>query len=140
MKTFQSSRKIQAQPEQIFAAFANQDQLAKWWGPNGFTNTFNLFEFTKGGKWSFVMHGPDGTDYPNESIFREIIPNELIVIRHDCQPYFTLSVRISPSGNGSLIEWQQEFDDETVAEQVAPIVAPANEQNLDRLTAVVKSK
>lgn len=137
MKIFRSSREIPVPAARIFEAFRNPEQLARWWGPNGFTNTFKLFEFTDGGKWSFVMHGPDGTDYPNESLFREIIADEQIVIRHNCPPYFTLTVRISPSANGSFVAWEQEFDDEAVAKQVASIVAPANEQNLDRLTAVV---
>ena len=73
MKTFQTSRTINASPELLFEAIAHAERLAKWWGPHGFTNTFNRFEFKPGGKWSFVMHGPDGTDYPNESEFLEII-------------------------------------------------------------------
>jgi uncharacterized protein YndB with AHSA1/START domain len=42
--------------------------LSRWWGPAGFTNTFEVCEFKKGGRWSFVMHGPDGRNYPNESV------------------------------------------------------------------------
>ena len=45
---------------------------SRWWGPKDFTNTFEQFEFKPGGRWVFVMHGPNGTNYPNESDFREI--------------------------------------------------------------------
>ena len=137
MKTFQTSRELNCTPEAIFTAISNPRRLARWWGPNGFSNTFNLFEFNPGGKWSFVMHGPDGTDYPNESEFLEIESNEKVVIRHACQPFFTLTILIVETENGSTVYWTQDFDSEEVANKVAHIVEPANEQNLDRLTAEV---
>jgi hypothetical protein len=133
MKTFQTSREFNCTPEAIFAAIANPESLARWWGPNGFTNTFQLFEFEPGGKWSFVMHGPDGTNYPNESEFLEIVPDEKVVIRHVCEPFFTLTIQISATYMGSIVYWHQDFDSEDVAERIASVVIPANEENLDRL-------
>ena len=138
MRTFTTKREIPADPATVFGAFANPELLAKWWGPAGFTNTFNQFEFREGGKWVFVMHGPDGTNYHNESEFAEIIPEQKVVIRHIVQPVFTLTVQLSATENGSLVEWNQEFESEEVAKNVAHIVIPSNEQNLDRLTGVVR--
>lgn len=135
MKTFHTSRKFNFAPEFIYAAIANPERLARWWGPSGFTNSFIQFEFQPGGKWSFVMHGPDGTNYPNESEFQEIIPNEKVVIRHVCEPFFTLTIQITGTENGSILHWTQDFDSEEVAQMVSSIVIPANEQNLDRLAA-----
>jgi len=137
MKTFRTSREIPALPENIFAAFNDPARLAKWWGPSGFTNTFSQFQFAPNGKWSFIMHGPDGVNYPNESEFIDIIPNKKVVIRHHSQPNFTLTILITISTIGSLIEWIQEFDNDEVAKSVAHIVVPSNEQNLDRLVAEV---
>jgi uncharacterized protein YndB with AHSA1/START domain len=138
MKTFTTKREIRTTPATIFAAFANPEILAKWWGPAGFTNTFSQFEFRKDGKWVFVMHGPDGANYPNESEFSEIISEQKIVIRHIVQPVFTLTVQISETENGSLVEWIQEFESEEVAQKIAHIVIPSNEQNLDRLTDAIR--
>ncbi len=138
MRTFTTKREIPTAPATVFGAFANPELLAKWWGPAGFTNTFSEFEFKTGGKWVFVMHGPDGKNYPNESEFAEIIPEQKVVIRHIVQPVFTLTILISSTGNGSLVEWIQEFESEEVAKNVAHIVIPSNEQNLDRLTEVVR--
>ncbi|MFY9150909.1 MAG: SRPBCC domain-containing protein [Prolixibacteraceae bacterium] len=76
MKAFKTSREIPVLPENIFAAFSNPERLEKWWGPSGFSNTFNQFQFNPGGKWTFIMHGPDGSNYPNESEFIEIVLNE----------------------------------------------------------------
>ena len=79
------------------------------------------------------MHGPDGNNYPNEAEFAEIVPNEKVVIRHQCQPFFTLTISLKASANGTLVHWNQAFDDDEIAEKVAHIVVPSNEQNLDRL-------
>ena len=137
MKAFKTSREIAASPEVIFNAFRDPEALAKWWGPKGFTNTFNVFQFQNGGKWSFVMHGPDGKSYSNENEFIELISASKVVIRHVSEPRFTLTVTLTPTGNGSTVSWVQEFESEQVAKNIAHIVEPSNEQNLDRLTDVV---
>ncbi|MBK7174274.1 MAG: SRPBCC domain-containing protein [Bacteroidales bacterium] len=140
MKTFSTSREIPSLPGNIFAAISHPERLAKWWGPAGFTNTFSQFQFITGGKWSFIMHGPDGVNYVNDSEFAEIIPNEKVVIRHISEPRFTLTISLTNSAKGTLVLWNQEFDNAEVAEQVAHIVIPSNEQNLDRLTEEVCGK
>ncbi len=137
MKTFKTSRYFPTLPEHIFAAFIDPERLAKWWGPSGFSNTFSQFQFKIGGKWSFVMHGPDGKNYSNEAEFIDIVLNEKVVIRHHSQPNFTLTIQITSSAEGSLVHWIQEFDDDEVAKSVAHIVEPSNEQNLDRLVSEV---
>ncbi len=137
MKVFKHQRKIAASPTEIFKAFKDPSLLSQWWGPAGFSNTFHNFEFKPQGKWSFVMHGPDGTNYPNENIFQEILEPNKVVIRHDCDPYFTLTVTIEDVDDGALLNWLQDFDDEAIARNIAHIVEPANEQNLDKLQALV---
>ena len=115
MTTFATSREFAATPDEIFAAFNNPDRLARWWGPDGFTNTFNVFEFKNGGRWSNTMHSPNGGSPLNESIFEVIQPPHKIVIRHLSLPRYRLTVEILPSKNGSTVSWSQEFDDAEVA-------------------------
>lgn len=79
-REFVHSRLVDAPQERVFRAFAEPAHLARWWGPDGFTNTFDVFEFHPGGTWRFTMHGPDGQDYPNESVFREIAVPERVVL------------------------------------------------------------
>ena len=137
MTTFATSRSFAATPEQVFAAFAAPARLARWWGPDGFSNTFDVFEFRPGGNWRFTMHGPDGKDYPNEAVFVAIEPTRSIVIKHTCQPLFQLSIGFERMPTGTLVTWKQEFASAEVAAAVAHIVAPANEQNLNRWQAEV---
>jgi uncharacterized protein YndB with AHSA1/START domain len=117
----------------VFAAFAEPERLAVWWGPNGFTNTFTEFKFVPNGRWQFVMHGPDGTDYSNECEFIAIEPYKSLHIRHLNAPEFTLAINLSTVDGGCLLAWRQTFDDPQVAQAVKAIVEPANEQNLARL-------
>ena len=135
---FVTSRLFPLPPAQILAAFAHPDRLATWWGPDGFRNTFEVFEFKPQGRWAFVMHGPDGTDYANDCIFLEASPQR-IVIRHVTAPHFTLTITMVEADGHTRLDWHQAFDDPRVAAAVAPIVAPANEQNLNRLQAVLRA-
>jgi uncharacterized protein YndB with AHSA1/START domain len=70
----------------VFEAYTDPSHLAQWWGPDGFTTTTRAFEFRPGGVWDFVMHGPDGTDYPNWIEWREIDPPERLVFLHGVGP------------------------------------------------------
>lgn len=140
MTTFESSRDILAHPEEIFDALSNPERLARWWGPSGFSNTFHQFQFTPGGKWSLVMHGPDGRNYSNENEFVEIVPMKRVIIRHLSKPNYMLTIIITSISHGSTVQWIQEFDNDEVAKNIAHIVEPGNEQNLDRLVAEVCAK
>jgi uncharacterized protein YndB with AHSA1/START domain len=137
MTPFRTSREIPASPEQVFAAFTDAQRLARWWGPAGFTNTFTVCEFTPGGRWSYTMHGPNGGDYPNESVFEVVEPSARVVIRHVSKPNYRLTITLTPSAGGTTVSWEQAFDDADVARRIEHIVVPANEQNLDRLSVEI---
>lgn len=76
-------REIPAPRALVFEAWTSPEHLAAWWGPRGFTTTTQSYELRGGGTWKFVMHGPDGVDYPNRIIYREIVRPERIVYDHD---------------------------------------------------------
>jgi uncharacterized protein YndB with AHSA1/START domain len=140
MTTFSTSREIPATVEQVFAAFSHPERLSRWWGPVGFSNTFSVCEFKNGGRWSFVMHGPDGRNYPNESVFAEIEPPRKIVVQHVSQPKYRLTIVLASSAVGTVVSWSQAFERSEVASRMEHIVVPANEQNLDRLSGEVLRK
>lgn len=137
MSAFTTSREIAASADQVFAAFTDPERLARWWGPAGFTNTFSVCEFTPGGRWSYVMHGPNGGNYKNESVFAEIEAPNKVVISHDSEPKYRLTIGLTPSAKGTVVSWSQLFEKPDVARRIEHIVVPANEQNLDRLVAEV---
>jgi len=132
-QVIQLQRTIPYTPDEVYAAFADPIRLAKWWGPKDFTNTFELFEFNVGGRWKFIMHGPDGSNYPNENVFSVLEPGKKIVIQHASQPHFTLSVSLLPAETGTRVLWVSVFEDPKVVAAIRHIAEPGAEQNLDRL-------
>lgn len=136
-REFLTSRWIDAPRERVYRAFSDPARLARWWGPNGFSSTFHEFDLRPGGTWRFTMHGPDGTDYPNESVFVEVIPHERIVLEHISDHHFLMTISFTAQGTGTVVGWRQVFDTAAERRRIAPFVTEANEQNLDRLAAEV---
>lgn len=133
MSSFRHSRLLPASPEAVYSAIRDPERLARWWGPDGFTNTFHTFEFREGGAWLFTMHGPDGKDYPNRSAFLELVPGSLVRLRHVSLPRYELSLTLRAVPGGTRITWVGAFENEAFAEKARAFLETANEQNLDRL-------
>lgn len=75
------SRVFDAPRRMVWDAWTDPEQVAQWWGPTGFTTTVVEMDLRPGGVWKMVMHGPDGTDYPNKSVFTEVVPLERLGYR-----------------------------------------------------------
>ena len=119
----------------VFTGFSDADLLAHWWGPKGFTNTFHEFDFRPGGVWRFVMHGPDGVNYQNKSVFVEIAKPERIVFQHVSGPHFEMTVSLAEDGGKTKLTWRMLFESATECDKVKKFAVDANEQNLDRIEA-----
>ncbi len=140
MTTFETSRHFLASPVTVFDAFSDGSVLAQWWGPDGFTNEFEDFNFVEGGSWKFVMVGPDGKRYANASTFERVEKPHLLVIAHISPPRFQLTVRLASEAGGTQLTWSQTFEDPVVAQSIKHIVEPANEQNLNRLASILAQR
>ncbi len=131
-----SSRLLAAPPDLVFQAYSDPKRLARWWGPNGFTNTFHEFNFHPNGTWRYDMRGPDGTIYPNKSVFEEVTP-ERIVLRHlEPMHHFVMTMTLAAeSGGHTRLTWRMTHDSPEECAKVRPFVPRCNEENLDRLEA-----
>ena len=76
------TRHVKAPRDRVWEAWTDAKHLAKWWGPNGFSTTISAFEFKIGGVWQFVMHGPDGRDYPSRVEYTQIKKPERLEYHH----------------------------------------------------------
>jgi uncharacterized protein YndB with AHSA1/START domain len=65
----ENERMFAADRPTLFKAFSDPDVLAKWWGPHGFTNRIEKFEFTNGGTWMIVMTSSSDIDFENHWTF-----------------------------------------------------------------------
>lgn len=140
-RTIRASRSFKAPRERLWDLFENPTDLAAWWGPAGFTNHFETFEFKPGGAWRFVMRDPDGNSYFMNKRFVEVAAPRVIVLDHlDPVHGFRMSLLFHEVPEGTLLEWIMEFDHAAEATKVRPFVEPANEQNLDRLAAHLNAR
>lgn len=83
-----TTRVVDAPRERVWKAWTDREQVAPWWGPNGFRSTIHEMDLRPGGVWRFVMHGPDGTDYKNKIIYEEIVKPERLSYLHESGPRF----------------------------------------------------
>lgn len=130
-----ATRVFKAPRELVFRAWTEPEHLAHWWGPKGFTNAFFEFDLKPGGKWRFTMHGPDGVDYPNESIFVEIVKPERIVFRHLSAPHFVVTATFAGQEDKTILTWRMLFETEKARDAVISKYNAAEglKQNLDKL-------
>lgn len=128
-----STRVFDAPRELLFRAWTEPEVLALWWGPKGFRNTFQVFEPKPGGEWRFVMHGPEGTDYRNESVFREIEEPSRIVLDHLSSPRFRVVATFDAVAEKTRLTFRMVFETAEMRDRVKGVVVGANEENFDRL-------
>jgi uncharacterized protein YndB with AHSA1/START domain len=103
-------RLLNAPRELVWEVWTNPSHIKNWWGPNGFTNTILTMDVQAGGVWDLIMHGPDGTDYKNKSVFKEIIKPEKIVYEHVSTPTFLTTITFEEQGNKTLLTWHMLFE------------------------------
>lgn len=76
------SRLLNAPRELVFDVWTKPEHIINWWGPNGFTNTIDYMDAREGGSWKYMMHGPDGRDYPNYIKYIAVVKPEKIRYLH----------------------------------------------------------
>lgn len=129
-----TSRVLNHARELVYRAWSEPEHLKIWWGPNGFTNTFNEFNFNVGGKWSFIMHGPDKGNYPNECEFIKIEKPTLIAWKRHSKPLFQVVVTFEEiAATKTKVVFKQIFDTVEECNKIRKFVIDKNEENFDRL-------
>lgn len=63
----------------VWQAWTDPKHIARWWGPESFTNPICEVDLRVGGALKIVMRGPDGTDYPMRGVYKEIVARERLV-------------------------------------------------------------
>ena len=66
------TRLLSAPKTLVWDAWTQPEHLVHWYGPDGFSLTSKEMEVKSGGTWEFILHGPDGRDYPNKILFLEV--------------------------------------------------------------------
>jgi len=128
------TRTLDAPVEVVWAAMTEPMHIAKWWGPDGFTITISKMEVRPGGEWNLTMHGPDGTDYENRIVFREVTKYKRLVLEYQTTPKHITTVEFESRGEQTLMKWHMTFESK---EQLIQLVRDFNvdkglEQNVEK--------
>ena len=102
------SRIYDAPVKMVWDAWVDPKQVAQWWGPRGFTLTSYQKDVRPGGTWSYMMHGPDGVNYPNKTLFLEVEKYSRLVYDHggndDQPPMFRVTVNFTEVNGKTKME------------------------------------
>jgi uncharacterized protein YndB with AHSA1/START domain len=135
------SQLLDAPITKVWDVWTTPDHIKNWWGPNGFTNTITKMELHPGGQWNLVMHGPDGTDYDNESIFTEVEKHKKIAYDHLSGHEFTATITFEAKGNQTYIHWQMLFPTKEELTRIMSLydISVGLQQNVDRLVVYLRN-
>jgi len=136
------SKLLNAPIELVWEVWTRPEHIKNWWGPNGFTNTINQMDVKPGGEWNFIMHGPDGTDYKNKSVFKEIIKHKKIVYDHISGPKFRATIEFEKQADKTFIKWNMLFDSKEEFIQVIKAFKADEglKQNMDKLETYLQKE
>jgi uncharacterized protein YndB with AHSA1/START domain len=107
------TRYIAAPPETVYRVWT--ERTAEWFAPKPFVTRVLVQELRPGGRSVVEMEGPDGTKYPHEGVFLEVVPNERIVTTNlfgadwqpralmttDCDFATVMITSFEPEGSGT---------------------------------------
>lgn len=73
------TREFDAPRDLVWKAWTEPEHISQWFGPEGFSTRIDEYELKSGGRFTYVMIGPDGKEYPGTSLFKEVTPKDRIV-------------------------------------------------------------
>ena len=129
------TRLINAPRNLVWEAWTNPEHIKHWWGPNGFRSTIFEMDVRPGGTWDFIMHGPDGTDYKNKHIYKEVVKPSRLVMEHVTGPRFEMTVNFEEQGNKTLVTITSLFESAEQLKEVIQVFKADQglKQNIDKL-------
>lgn len=134
------SRTLDAPVELVWEVWTKPEHIAQWWGPDGFTNTIHTMNVEPEGEWEFIMHAPNGANFKNRSIFKEVVPFKKIVYEHVVHPWILATITFEERGEQTQLTWHMLFES---AEEFMKVIkahnaAEGQKQNVIKLAAYLE--
>src|SRR5271157_4481318 len=114
-----ATRLFHAPRELVFKMWTDREHISNWWGPRGFTTTTYEMDVRPGGVWRFTMHGPDGRNYENKIVYREIVAPERISYFHESPPPFDTTVTFTEQDDGTSVTARLRFESAELRDRCA---------------------
>ncbi len=65
--------------ERVWEAWTRAEQVVRWYGPAGMSAHVCEIDLRAGGRYLWGLRSPDGFEYYNAGVYRELVPNERLV-------------------------------------------------------------
>jgi uncharacterized protein YndB with AHSA1/START domain len=144
-REFTITRLLAVPVPDVWAAWTEPEQLARWWGPKGYTNPVCHIDPRPQGPIHIVMRAPDGSEYDNRGTVQSVDPPRSLVFTIELKNpdqstrlVNLTTVELAQDGNGTLLRVRVRVLRETA--DAAPDIAGMHagwSQSLDRLAAPV---
>lgn len=139
------TRRFDAPLAAVWDAWTDPAQVAQWWGPRGFTITHHSKDLRPGGIWRYTMHGPDGVDHPNVTLYHEVVHREKLVYDHGATderaPLFRVVATFTAIDGGTELDLRMILPTpEAAAETRAFVKAAGGESTWDRLAEYLEER
>lgn len=139
------TRVYDAPVKAVWEAWVDPKQAAQWWGPRGFTLTTHSKDLKPGGHWTYTMHGPDGTDWPNKTIYHEVEKYAKLVYDHggndDRPPLFRVTVTFAEDKGKTTMDMWMTLPTPEAAEETRKFIKKAGgDGTWDRLAEYLKKE
>lgn len=113
----------------VWDAWTDPAQVGQWWGPRGFTLTTHSKDLRAGGSWRYTMHGPDGADWPNVTLYHVVEPLSRLVYDHggtdDQPPLFRVTVTFAEVDGKTTMDLTMTLASPEAAVQIAKHIKQA---------------
>jgi uncharacterized protein YndB with AHSA1/START domain len=129
----------------VWEAWTDPEQVAKWWGPRGFTLTTHSKDLRPGGHWRYTMHGPDGTDYPNHTVYHEVEVQKKLVYDHggfeDRPPLFRVTALFTEIDGKTQLDMTMALESAEKAAEIKQFIKQAGGNSTwDRLAEYLEKE
>ncbi len=139
------TREYDAPVKTVWDAWNDIEQVKQWWGPRGFTLTSHSKDLRPGGIWHYTMHGPDGTDWPNKTLYHEVVQYKKLVYDHggnDKQkPLFRVTVLFTEKNGKTILDMTMTLESAEKAKEIATFIKQAGGNSTwDRLAEYIEKQ
>lgn len=129
----------------VWNSWVDVDQVGQWWGPRGFTITTHSKDVKTDGHWNYIMHGPNGVNYPNSTKYLDVEKYSRMVYDHggnaDQPPMFRVTVLFSEINHKTKMEMTMALPTEEAAQNTKKFIKQAaGDTTWDRLAEYLFQK
>jgi uncharacterized protein YndB with AHSA1/START domain len=110
-------RRLHALPAKVYGAWTDSTKISRWFGPENAEVLHAETDVCVGGRFRIVFRGPDGEEHDVGGVYREVLPNEKLVVtwtwRTTPERESLVTVALKRDGDGTLLTpmHEQSFDE-----------------------------